>query len=86
MNKLLIDSISTVKSKEDFIHFIEILVSDLKNNPDYWTNHSLESYLEGVASWSEDMEGYYENNNLPIPTDINWNVFANILMAATMYE
>jgi hypothetical protein len=86
MNKLLIDSINTLKSKEDFIRFIELLVSDLKNNPDEWVNQSLESYLEAVASWTEDMEGYYQNNNLPIPTEITWNVLANILMAAKMYE
>jgi hypothetical protein len=32
------------------------------------------------------MEGYYQNNKMPIPENINWKVFANILVAAKMYE
>lgn len=32
------------------------------------------------------MEGYYLNNNLPMPESINWKIFADILIAAKMYE
>jgi hypothetical protein len=78
--------INAIKSKEDFISFIELLVSDLKKNPDEWENKSLASYLEAAGSWTEDMDGYYQNQSLPVPTEINWQVFANILMAAKMYE
>jgi hypothetical protein len=42
--------------------------------------------LEGIAIWTEDMDGYYHNNNKPIPENIEWKVFANILIAAKMYE
>jgi hypothetical protein len=86
MNKLLIESINNLKSKEDFIRFMELLILDLKNNPSEWTNQSLQSYLEAIASWTEDMDGYYQNNNLSVPREITWNVLANILMAAKMYE
>jgi hypothetical protein len=41
--------------------------------------------LEGIAIWTEDMDGYYHNNK-PIPENIEWKVFANILIAAKMYE
>lgn len=79
-------NIDGISSKEDFINFVELLVSNLKNNPEEWTNKTLPEYLESISSWTEDMEGYYQNNSMPIPENINWKVFANILIAAKMYE
>jgi hypothetical protein len=84
--KELINKMETLNTKEDFISFLELLVQDLKLNPSKWANNSLESYLEAAISWTEDMEGYYQNNNLPIPQNVDWKVFANILIAAKMYE
>lgn len=78
--------INEINSKEDFVNFVELLVSNLKRNPEEWTNKSLPEYLESISSWTEDMEGYYQNNDMPIPENINWKVFANILIAAKMYE
>ncbi len=78
--------INEIKSKEDFVNFVELLVSNLKSNPEEWTNKSLPEYLESISSWTEDMEGYYQNNDMPIPENVNWKVFANILIAAKMYE
>jgi hypothetical protein len=63
-----------------------LLVSNLKNNPGEWENKTLPDYLESMASWTEDMDGYYQNMGLPMPENINWKVFANILVAAKMYE
>ncbi|MDR1714980.1 MAG: hypothetical protein LBS20_03975 [Prevotella sp.] len=82
----LAKEVAKVKDKQDFVDFIEILIKDLKENSNEWENKSLESFLEAMANWIEDMEGYYHNNNLPIPENINWNVFANVLIAAKMYE
>ena len=78
--------ISEINSKDDFVNFVGLLVDDLKNNPDEWENKSLPAYLDAIARWTDDMEGYYLNNNIEMPRDINWIVFANILMAAKMYE
>ena len=78
--------INEISSKEDFVGFVELLIANLNSNPNEWVNKTLSEYLEGVASWTNDMEGYYENNKIPIPENINWKVFANILMAAKMYE
>lgn len=78
--------INEINSKEDFVNFVELLVANLNSNPNEWVNTTLSEYLEGVASWTEDMEGYYHNNNNPVPESVNWKVFANILIAAKMYE
>ena len=84
--KEIINKIETLTTKEDFVEFLELLVQDLRTNPDEWENKSLESYLEAAADWTEGMEWYYLNNNLPVPQNVNWKAFANILIAAKMYE
>lgn len=78
--------IDEINSREDFVSFVELLFSNLKNNPEEWENKTLPDYLESMASWTEDMDGYYQNMGLPMPENINWKVFANILIAAKMYE
>lgn len=78
--------IEEIKTKQDFISFVELLIEDLKNNSQEWSNNNLNDYLEGIANWTEDMDGYYINNNLTIPNNIHWKVFANILIAAKIYE
>jgi hypothetical protein len=78
--------VSEICNKEDFVSFIELLLSNLNSSPDEWTNKTLSEYLQGIASWTEDMEGYYQNKNLPIPENVNWRVFADILVAAKIYE
>lgn len=78
--------IKNINSKEDFLQFMDTLINDLKVNPDLWENKTLADYLSAIQSWTEDMEGYYINKNIPVPENISWKIFANILMAATMYE
>jgi len=80
------EQIQNIRSKEDFIKFVGDLIVDLKTNPNNWENRNLGDYLEALQSWTEDMEGYYINTNLPVPENVSWKIFADILMAATMYE
>lgn len=80
------EQIQNIRSKEDFIKFIGDLIVDLKTNPNNWENKTLGDYLEALQSWTEDMEGYYINNNLPVPENVSWKIFADMLIAATMYE
>jgi hypothetical protein len=78
--------VTKISTKGDFIKFLEVFLEDLKSNSNEWENTSLSSYIEAMAAWTDDMEGYYTNNNLEIPDNINWKVFANILVAAAIYE
>ena len=78
--------INNIQTREDFVKFIILLVKDFETRPDSWENVTLRDYLEAIASWTEDMDGYYQNLNFPVPEKIEWKIFANILMAAKMYE
>ena len=75
-----------VKSKDDFIEFIRALAKDLKNNPKDWENVNLISFLNAIEYSTQDIEAYYSNTKQLLPNNINWKVFADILMIAKMHE
>ena len=78
--------INKIKSKQDFLTFLGLYIQDFRDNIDSWENTTIDTFLEGMESWVEDMEGYYENMHLPVPENVDWKTFANILYAAKMYE
>lgn len=78
--------VQNVKTKEDFLRFLEMLANDRKVNAEKWENRSVEDYLLSIQSWIEDMEGYYENNNLEVPQNLDWNFIATILYVGKIYE
>lgn len=82
----LYNEIKKISDKDQFTEFIGMLIKDFKSNPDVWENRDIESFLEGIKSWVEDMEGYYENNNLQIPQNIDWNFLANLFYVGKLYE
>lgn len=75
-----------VSSKEDFINLVEALRQDLVANPEKWENKTLDDFLEALGRWTEDSDGYYLNMGKPVPQNIQWKVFADILCAASIYE
>lgn len=82
MNEIL----KNIKTKEDFIDFINILFNDINEKPEEWEYKSVVSYLESMQSWVEDMEGYYNNTIQEVPQDINWNFIATLLYVGKIYE
>ncbi len=77
---------NSIRSREDFVAFVNALCKDLRDNPSSWENASLEGFLEALSAWVEDMEGYYANQGKPVPHQPDWRVAADMLMAAKMYE
>lgn len=78
--------LESIASKEDLAELIDELRRDLVHNPDTWENVDLAAYLEALAGWLRDMEGYYEHRGEPVPTNPSWKLLGEILMAARMYE
>ena len=82
----LYDRINNIKSKEELIDFLDFLSKDRSKNKEEWQNNTIEDYLAAIGSWIEDMEGYYENMNLPIPDNENWSFIAILLYVGKIYE
>ena len=68
------------------IRILQELHLDLKKGKGSgWENDTLPSYLEALAGWLEDCEGYYANKGRPLPLD-SWEIMADALRAARIYE
>lgn len=78
--------IKTIQTKKDFINFLRALKNDYVKNLSSWENKDIETFLEAMASWVEDMDGFYINQGLPVPEKPDWKVFADILMGGKLYE
>ncbi len=79
-------NIEGIKTKKDLASFVNNLSLDYYNNPKSWQNNDVGTYLEALAAWIEDMDGYYLNQGLPVPEKPNWKMIANMLVAAKIYE
>ena len=75
-----------IRSREDLSHFINALKDDLQANTNEWSNSDLASFLEAMAAWVVDMDGYYKNIGKPFSEEAQWNSFGDILYAAKSYE
>ena len=75
-----------IESPADVAAFARSLLLDLKEHPERWENADLPSYLEALAAWVEDMDGYYLNQGKPAPHGPSWQVMGDMLAAAGTYE
>ena len=80
------DQVNSIRSREDFVAFVRALRKDFTENPQSWENDNLDHFLEALSAWVEDMDGYYLNQGKPVPRQLDWKTFADILMGAKMYE
>jgi len=76
----------SVKSRGDFIEFVELLNRDYRASREDWQNVNLETFLEGLGSFARDMGGYYKNRGETVDIDVvTWRLAAQMLLAATIY-
>lgn len=88
------EMIERVDSKESFLEFVAALRSDLEAscaeeqispsspyspNARGWENPDLSRFLEAMHAWTEDM-------GERVPASPSWRIFADMLMAAKIYE
>lgn len=78
--------IAEVESREDFVQFVKALSEDFRRNGESWENQRLDRYLEALAAWVADMDGYYQNSGETAPRNVPWRFIAQVLLAATIYE
>jgi len=76
-----------VTDRQSFIKFLDLLHKDLLQNPETWENKTLPDFLEALASYAEDIEGYYDNTDANVDAEkAAWSTFADIFKGAKVYE
>jgi len=78
--------VEKIQTRQDFISFLRGLKKDYLENLSSWENRDIGAFLEAMASWVEDMDGFYVNKGLPVPEKPDWKVLADILMGGKLYE
>jgi hypothetical protein len=77
------DIAEKVKTKEDFISFLQQMQMDYKTSRDSWENPELERYLEAMEAFLTDST---ERSLNKIDFTPSWSLFARIMIAASIYE
>ena len=76
-----------VTDRQSFIEFLKKFHQGLLSNKQDWENKTLEDFLEALTRYAEDIQGYYNNTNQNINADTpSWQVFADMLQGAKIYE
>ena len=74
-------------TRVDFISFVETLRAHFLADPGKWCNKSIDDYLEAIARYTQDIQGYYDNTGQAVNADKpDWKTFSDILKGATIYE
>lgn len=76
-----------ITSRKDFVEFLKLLHKYYTSKPEDWENNTLESFLEALSSYAEDITGSSKKTKQDRNPDIaDWHVFADILRGAIIYE
>jgi hypothetical protein len=79
-----------IASRADFVRFVRGLIRDLDETGDGrlegWGNATLRDYLEALAAWTGDMDGYFQHRGEPVPETPSWRLVGEMLAAAATYE
>ncbi len=68
-----------MKTRDDVIETIQVLLADLESNPGGWENPTLERYLEAMGAW---LDGFGKKYDQPP----SWELIIQMLQAAKVYE
>ncbi len=82
----LAERAKSVQTRDDLAAFVAELKADFDAHRNDWTNAELKSFLEAMAAWIQDMDGYYRNTGQKMSDLPPWRILADILIAARMYE
>ncbi|MEO2075974.1 MAG: hypothetical protein ABGX20_11450 [Bacillus sp. (in: firmicutes)] len=67
-----------VRSKKDFIQFINLLKQDYLDNERDWENTGIDTFLDAMEAWVSDTDLLLE--------EAKWSAFAKIFYAGSRYE
>lgn len=75
-----------VVARKDLARFIAILRKDFRESKKAWRNRDLDSYLEAMSAWIDDMDALYSNTGRELPKQPTWKNVAEMLIAPRVYE
>jgi hypothetical protein len=80
------EQVQNVHDRAAVVVAIRALAENYRADPARWENQTVDVYLEALAAWIDDMDGYFRNQGVKPPERPDWNVVAQALLAAGSYE
>lgn len=80
------EAANSVETRDDLVSFVRALRCTLDDQSAAWEHQNLSSYLDALAAWIEDMDGYFQHRGEPLPVQPSWKLLGQILAAARVYE
>jgi hypothetical protein len=62
------------------------MAESVRSRPETWENDTLERFLEAWAAWLADAGGWFERQGRPVPDQPTWDLVADMVRAARVYE
>ncbi len=77
----------TVQSRKQLIEHLFRLMDDFDSAGNHWENQDIHTFLQAMAAWLNDCEVFYHSAGKSIDVDQpSWQLFADMLSAAAVYE
>ena len=84
LSKNLDKAVEEIKTKDDLVLFLQLLLEDFRENINEWENVTLADYLEALAAWLHDSDGFYQKRGEKLRP--SWKMMGEIFLAAKYYE
>jgi len=77
-----------VESKDDFFDLLEQYIMELDDSEglDYDRSRMLAEHLYYMQDFLDDMDAYYDANNLKLPEKIDWNFISRLIWGHLRYK
>ncbi len=80
------ERVEGVESRDQFVRLVQDLRTDFCSSPESWENNTLDRFLDALAAWTADMDGFYLNQGSTPPEQPSWKTMAEMVLAARTYE
>ena len=74
-----------VTTRQELARFVNDFRDDLVSPEHAWENQTLDRYLDALAAWLTDMDGWFANRGETAPDQPYWGLIARMLTAAAVY-
>jgi hypothetical protein len=65
-----------IESKKEFDEFLKLFMKDCNENCSNWENNTIERFIEALCAYNQDRGN----------VNLSWSFFADLLLAAKVYE
>lgn len=75
-----------IETRDDFLAYLHHLTVLIRDKKQVFENTDLLSFLDALGAWIHDMDGAYLNRGEVVPVQLSWQVMADMVAAALIYE